>query len=178
MGGLEPGAFYARFSGDWRADADAVEQARETLRAPRAGGGLAFAGGRAGERERRGRAGSIAARERLDPATVRLVTEMALRIPERLTVLVDDSAATVVGLHTQALVLPFGEDVTMRLGTGTLHIRAKWDGAVLVLEREIGVAAVVDRLEPVADGQLLLTRRIALGRMTGPQAVLAYRLDG
>lgn len=179
MGDLSPADFYARFSGDWHTDADAIARARETLRnarstrtpfaAPGAGGGAMMGG--------RGRRSGGA--QRLDPDTRRRAMEMATGFPERLTLLVRDSAATVVGLHTSALVLPFGKTVKVRLGGTDMKVRARWDGAVLVVERELGLAAVVDRIEPVGDGsEMILTRELALGRVGGARAALPYRRSG
>lgn len=173
MGSLSPADFFARFSGEWRTDSEAVDRAREMLRSrdrdpsplilPGQSGGMA--GGRSG-----------GGRPRVDPSTRRLAMQMATTFPERLTLLVRDTAVTVVGLHRSALVLPFGEDVKLRLGAAELRARAKWDGSVLVVERRVGLAAVVDRFEPVGHGhQLILTRELQLGRVDGARADLAYR---
>jgi hypothetical protein len=134
-------------------------------------------GDRGGVMDRQGRRNDR--QNPLDPETRRLAMRMATGFPERMTVLVRDSLATVVGLHTTALVLPFGETVKVRVGREDMKVRAKWDGAVLVVERELGRAAVVDRLEPVGDGsQLILTRQLELGRVGGAKAELAYEREG
>jgi hypothetical protein len=209
MGELSPTAFYARYSGEWEIDAESAASARETLGewspGPRStadgrpdgiggrpggmGGRPGGMGGRPGGMGGRpggmgGRPGGMGGPGGLDGrvpdlAAIRAMSELARATPDRITVTVNDSLVTVVGLHDSALVLPFGESVALRHGAVQLEARAEWDGAELVVERSVETGAVTDRIEPIDQGdRLVITRRVELGPGPGPELTFVFDRSG
>jgi hypothetical protein len=165
MGGLEPAAFYARYSGTWAVDdeaADRVQAALDAHRQDRRPGMLPplDAGRRPGDLNRR----PSGAGPEVDPDALRVAMRLARQVPDRLTLLVNDSTVTVAGLHAAPLVLPLGREVVVSVDGTDVEASVGWNGAILVLTRSIDRAAIVDWFEPVLDGRrMLVTRRVALG---------------
>lgn len=188
-GGVDPGTYMARFSGQWAIDenvsedpAPAVAALAEQLEGledsdqPRVGGRR----GGAGRRGRRGRP----RRSGPDPEALRATLDVFRAVPERFTLNVSDSTVvtTWVG-EAEGRMEIAGNGISTTVSEQPTAASVEWDGGRLRIERRVEGArgaTVVDLFEAFADrDRLLITRRLrGLGGPTSepPTVRLAYDL--
>lgn len=160
-GGVEPGRYLARFSGQWALDRKASDDPARALEAhareaPHGGGRRGGVGGHRPGRHGGGGGG------RPDPAALEATFELFRAVPDRFTLTVTDSLVVTTWAGENEARMPLaGDAIPISVRGRRIEAKAKWDGAKLRLERRIdgGGGTIVDFVEALAEGSRLLVIR-------------------
>lgn len=183
--GPEETALYDRMAGDWvlneEESTDVATALREAMRGgfgaggppggrgggggpPGARGRRPGGGGPPGEGRRMGEGGPAALEDIGPPATLALVVER-----ERISV-------EGPGILTSLEATPDGEEIRVPRRGGEMKVKARWDDAVLVVERELEDGPkITDRYEAAEEGRLVVVRKAEM--RSGPTVELVYVYD-
>lgn len=183
-GGVDPGTYLGRFSGEWTLDRDASDDpARELETHRREGAHDGGSGGGAGGHGPGRHGGGILGGGGPDPSVMEATIDVFQAVPDRFALTVTDSLViTTWGGEGEARIpiagdaVPLDARARLRAGLPEIEAKARWDGGRLRLERRIdGGGTIVDLLEPTAEGdRLLVTRTVDGVRGAIPEITLAF----
>lgn len=175
-GGMEPGRYLARFSGQWALDRNASEDPARALEAhSQAGTHAGRRGGGGGHGP--GRHGGALGGGRPDPAALEATFDVFRSVPDDFILTVTDSLVVTTWAGQKEARMPVGGDaIPVSVRGPKIEARAEWDGGRLRLERRIeGGGTVVDIVEPLAEGSRLLVIRTVKGASgTIPEVRLVF----
>jgi hypothetical protein len=180
-GGVEPGTYLARFSGQWTLDRNASDVPARALEAHgqeggRGGGhGAGHGGGRSGGHGAGGHRGGGGGGP--DPAALEATFEVFRAVPDHFTLTVTDSLVVTTWAGEREVRMPVaGDAFPISVQGRRIEAKANWDGGRLRLERRIeGGGTIVDLVETLAEGDRLLVIRTVKGvPRTIPEIRLAF----